>query len=198
LDVAPGFSYDTTMWGRLALAYAVAASACTPGSAPSRRFDAPPLESATDASDDSPSPSVGTECGGLLVGLTCPDAGGLLDGGTCGSPAPLGGFESDGGFAVGCVAVTDEGSYGLDGACVVPTWTCQGSPPRWVGTTSNLSFYTGAQVEPEVTIEFSEGRENARPMQFDLAAHRSGGGQIWSRSESGSVHPTAGSHEIER
>ena len=73
-------------------------------------------------------------CGGFYVALSCPDAG---EGGTCESPAPSE-LTSDGVFPLGCTIDTDNGVYGADGACVVPTWTCQGSPPRWVETHSTL------------------------------------------------------------
>ncbi len=111
--------------------------ACEPATSRSSTFDSPPPSKA-DASGDSGSPRPGTTCGGLSIVLQCPDAGATRDAGTCSSPTPFGGLESDGGFPVGCVVGTDNGRYAPDGACVVPAWICQGSPPQWTEITSNL------------------------------------------------------------
>lgn len=130
--------YDCYVWWRsILLLSALTACACEPTQSRSSSFEPSP-ESDVDASDSSACPVPGTECGGFAIFLSCPDAGAVADASHCPSPTPFGDLELDGGFPVGCLLGTDVGTVTLDGACAVPSWTCEGLPAQWVESVSNL------------------------------------------------------------
>jgi len=52
--------------------------------------------------------------------------GGPYDASTC--PSPQGIFSSDAGFPVGCVITENDNPSRIDGACVIPTFSCVATP----------------------------------------------------------------------